>query len=338
MTEGYMNSVVWHEASRISVEQKPTPTPPEGWALVKVVYSGICGSDLNIYVGAHPRAKGPLIIGHEISGYLVSGHPTLPAGTPVTMRPLLSCGDCEPCTTGFRHVCKDLKLVGIDRDGGMAEYVACPADMLHPLPANVSLKLGALVEPLAVGVHAVRQSGFIPGDNALVFGAGPIGVCVASCLKLMGAGRVIVVERNPFRLQIAKDLGFEVIDSGSSDVFEQTLAATGGKGADFTFDCAAHPSVAEILTQVTKVRGRIVIVGAYKKPAPVDLIQMMFKELTITGVRVYTAKDFEIAADLVQKDFPFEKMITHSIPYQEIQKGFDLLLSGGDAIKVLAEF
>lgn len=333
-----MNSVVWHEASRITVEKKPIPTPPEGWSLVKVAYSGICGSDLNIYVGAHPRAKGPLIFGHEISGALVSGHPTIAPGTPVTMLPLLYCNQCEPCSTGSRHVCKDLKLVGIDRDGGMAEYVACPSKRIVPLPANISLKLGALVEPVAVGVHAVRQAGFLPGDNALVFGAGPIGLCVAACLKLMGANRITVVERSPFRLQLAKELGFETIDAGNADVIEEVSQATGGKGADYTFDCAAHPSVSKILTRVTKVRGRVVIVGAYKKPAPLDLIQVMFRELTISGVRVYTPKDFEIAADMIQRDFPFEKLITHSIPYHRIQEGLDILLTGGDAIKVLIEF
>lgn len=333
-----MNSVVWHEASRIAVEKKPIPTPPEGWSLVKVAYSGICGTDLNIYVGAHPRAKGPLIFGHEISGTLVSGHPTLAPGTPVTMLPLLSCDHCEPCSTGSRHVCKDLKLVGIDRDGGMAEYVACPSELIFPLPADVSLKLGALVEPLAVGVHAVRQAGFIPGDNALIFGAGPIGLCVAASLKLLGANGITIVERDPFRLNLAREIGFDTIDAKDADIVEEVLKITGGKGADFTFDCAAHPSVSEILTRVTKVRGRVVIVGAYKKPAPVDLIQVMFRELTILGVRVYTPKDYEIAADLIQRDFPFEKLITHSIPYQQIQEGFDLLLTGGDAIKVLIEF
>lgn len=333
-----MSSVVYHGSNQIQVQQQSRPVPPEGWALVKVRYSGICGTDLNIYVGAHPRAKGPLVLGHEVSGHLVEGHPTLPPGTPVTIRPLLFCEECEPCQTGLSHVCNNLKLVGIDRDGGMADYVAAPTETIHALPQGVTLKLGALIEPLAVGVHAVRQSGFVPGDTALVFGAGPIGMCVATSLHLLGAGRVLVVETNSFRLQMAEELGFETINPQQGEALEQILAKTKGKGADFTFDCAGHPSVAETLVQVTKVRGTVVIVAAYKKPAPIDLLQVMFKEIKLRGVRVYTPKDFDIAAQLLTKPFDFDKIITHILPVENAQSGFDLLLSGGNAVKVMIGF
>ncbi|MGG1662533.1 zinc-dependent alcohol dehydrogenase [Brevibacillus sp. NRS-1366] len=332
-----MKSAVYYGANDIRVEEKPKPSPPPGWALVKVSYSGICGTDLNIYVGAHPRAKGPLIIGHELSGTLVEGHPVLPTGTPVTIRPLLFCGECEPCQTGKSHVCKNLKLIGIDCDGAMAEYVAAPPETIHALPENVSLKAGALIEPLAVGVHAVRQSGFVPGDTAVVFGAGPIGMCVAVSLQLLGAGRVIVAETNRFRLQMAKELGFETIDPAEGDMLEQIYSRTEGNGADFSFDCAGHPSVSELLTRATKIRGTAVVVAAYKKSAPIDLLQAMFKEITIKGVRVYTPKDFEIAAELLKKPFDFEKLITHIMPLAEVKSGFDLLLTGGNAVKVLVQ-
>lgn len=333
-----MDSVVYHGARKIAVEKMEKPTVPEGWALVKVSYAGICGTDLNIYVGAHPRAQGPLILGHEVSGYLEEGHPTLPKGTPVTIRPLLFCGECEPCNTGKSHVCKNLKLVGIDCHGGMAGYVAAPAETIHELPRGASLKLAALIEPLAVGVHAVRQASFIPGDTAVVFGAGPIGMCVASSLQLLGAGRVIIVETNRFRLEMARELGFETVDPEVGDIIEQILSLTDGKGSDFTFDCAAHPSVAELLVQTTKVQGKTVIVGAYKKPPSLDLLQVMFKEITIVGTRVYTPKDFDIAIQFLKKDFPFEKIISHCLPATEVQSGFDVLLSGGNAVKVLIEF
>jgi (R,R)-butanediol dehydrogenase/meso-butanediol dehydrogenase/diacetyl reductase len=332
-----MKSAVYHDAKTVRVEDKPIPVPQPGWALVKVSHSGICGTDLNIYAGAHPRAKGPLILGHEVSGTLISGHSSLPEGTPVTIRPLLFCGECEPCRNGYSHVCKDLKLVGIDRDGGMAEYVCAPEETIHALPEGVSMKLGALIEPLAVGVHAVRQSEFVPGDTALVFGAGPIGMCVAASLQLLGAGRVLIVENNPFRLKMAAELGFESLNPAEGDIIASILSATGGKGADFTFDCAAHPSVAELLPKATKVRGTIVIVGAYKYPAPVDLLQVMFKELKLRGVRVYSPQDFEIAAQLLKKSFPFDKLVTHVLPIEDIQQGFDLLTGGGDAVKVMIE-
>jgi (R,R)-butanediol dehydrogenase/meso-butanediol dehydrogenase/diacetyl reductase len=332
-----MEAVVYHAPHQIRVETCPIPTPPEGWVLVRVHYAGICGTDLNIYQGAHPRATGPLILGHELSGTVAGDYPQLPAGTQVTIRPLLTCGTCEPCQTGISHVCQHLKLIGIDRDGGMATYVAAPQAAVHALPDDVPLKLGAFMEPLAVGVHAVRQSGFIPGDTALVFGAGPIGMSVAASLQLLGAGRVMVAETHPFRLQMAAALGFETIDCRAGDGVKRILDQTGGRGSEFTFDCAGHPSVAKDLVQATKVQGTVVMVAAYKAPVAVDLLQVMFKEIRWQGVRVYTPKDFEIAACLFTRGFPFEQLITHVFPIQDVQRGFNLLLEGSDAVKVMVQ-
>lgn len=168
-------SVVYVAPRNIQVLSKPVPEAFPDWPLIKVCYSGICGTDLNIYSGAHPRAKGPLTLGHEISGYLEEESSNIPKGTPVTIRPLMSCGMCEACQSGNGHVCEKLEIIGIDSDGGMAEYVRVPADMIYPLPDNIPLKLAALVEPFAVGVHVARESNFVPGSTVLIFGAG---VCV----------------------------------------------------------------------------------------------------------------------------------------------------------------
>jgi threonine dehydrogenase-like Zn-dependent dehydrogenase len=188
-----MKSIVYRNTQTITVEEKPIPEIGPGEALVKVAYVGVCGSDMNIYQGMHPRAKAPLVMGHEFSGVIEKGPSEWPKGTPVTVYPLLSCGQCDPCRNGYAHVCNTLRLIGIDCDGAMAEFVKVPVEKLLKIPPNLSLKLGAFLEPLAVGVHAVRRSGYKPGDRAVVFGAGPIGLCVATCLKYFGASEVIIV-------------------------------------------------------------------------------------------------------------------------------------------------
>lgn len=330
-----MKSIVYQSAQEITVEDLAVPEIAPGEVLIKVAYVGVCGSDMNIYVGAHPRAKAPLVMGHEFSGTIVAGHPALAKGTPVTVYPLLSCGHCEPCRNGYAHVCNTLRLIGIDCDGAMAEYVKVPADKVMAIPPTLSLKLGAFLEPLSVGVHAVRRSGYKPGDSAVVFGAGPIGLCVASCLKYFGATQVIVVEANPYRLGIAQQLGLTTIDTAKEDVRARIKELTAGVNADFAFDCAAHPSVQTVLMDVIKVQGTAVIVGSYKKPPEVDLLKVEFKELTVIGIRVYERRDFEIATQILESgSIDFDAMLSVSSP-DEAPAVFQDLLKGTNTIKML---
>lgn len=187
-----MKAIVFTGVKNVEFQQREKPIAPEGWALIRVSHAGICGSDLTIFLGAHPRAKAPLIMGHEFSGYLEQDIPDMPKGTLVTVDPLLSCGHCTPCREGNSHVCQTLGLLGIDCDGGMAEYAIAPIPMIVKVPDGVSPKLAAFVEPIAVTVHAVRMAQFNPGDNALVFGAGTIGLALAITLRRFGASSVTI--------------------------------------------------------------------------------------------------------------------------------------------------
>jgi len=331
-----MKSIVYRGTQDVGVEESALPELAAGEVLIRVAYAGVCGSDMIIYQGVHSRAKAPLIMGHEFSGTIEKGHPSLPKGTPVTVYPLLSCGHCEPCLNGYAHVCNTLKLIGIDCDGGMAEYVKVPADKVLPIPASLPLKLAAFIEPVAVGVHATRRSGYRPGDSAVVFGAGPIGLCVASCLKYFGASEVIVVESNAFRLAIAKKIGFATIDAGNDDIRAKVLEFTGGRNADLAFDCAAHPSVHLTILDILRVQGTGVVVGSYKKPAEVDLLKIEFKELTLIGTRVYERRDFEIAIGILQsKVVDFDLLLTESQPEEAPERLQGLLRGNTDTIKLL---
>lgn len=333
-----MKAIVYEGANTIAVKDIAEPAHKDGYAIVKVLYAGICGTDLNIYAGGHPRAKAPLVPGHEFSGVLQEDLPNIKKGTRVTAYPLLSCGHCEPCRTGNAHVCNTLGLLGIDCDGGFAEYVSCPIDTIVPLPSDVCDEMGAFVEPIAVTVHALRETGFVSGDNAIVIGAGTIGTATAITLRKFGASEVIVAETDEARAAIAKELGFTVVNPLQTDlsVFGKEHCKAGG--FDWVYDCAGVQAVADVLLDLVKVRGHIVIIASYKKPAALPLFKGMMKETDFRFCRVYRKKDFEIAAALAQ-DVDYKKIITNILPANEAQKGFDLLnTKGTGAVKVMFKF
>lgn len=335
-----MKAIVYEGPRQIAVREMERPVPMEGWALVKVSYAGICGTDLNIYAGTHPRAKAPLVMGHEFSGVLESdGVPGVARGSRVAVYPLLSCGHCTPCREGNGHVCNTLGLVGIDRDGAFAEYVQVPMGSVVPLSDKVSDKLGAFVEPAAVAVHTLRERNFKPGDNALVFGCGTIGICVALTLRVFGASAITMMETDPARSELARSMGFEVLDPRQVNVEEESKKRTGGDGFDWVLDCAGAQPVADVLLDAVKVRGKIIVVASYKKPCSMPFFKGMAKETEIYFVRVYRLRDFALATDIVAKDPDYEKVITHVLPVEEAQKGFDLLTTPGTgAVKVMYHF
>ena len=221
----------------------------------------------------------------------------------------------------------------------MAEYVIIPEEKLVALPDSVSMKVGAFIEPIAVTVHTLRETNFVPGDNAIVFGCGTIGLCLALTLKQFGARDILLVETDASRRALAQELGFEVINPMEVDLNEEVAARTNGNGYDRVYDCAGAGPVAACLLDVVKVRGQIVIVASYKKPPQMPFFKGMAKEVSINFVRVYRQKDFEIAAEMAQNEPLFEKIITHVLPADEAQKGFDLLFTPGTgAVKVMFEF
>ena len=334
-----MKSIQYVGTQQVEVGEKSVPEIGPGEVLIKVAYAGICGSDMFIYQGTHPRAKAPLVMGHEFSGRIERGHSALPKGTPVTVYPLLSCGHCDPCQSGHAHVCNTLKLIGIDCDGGMAGYVKVPEDKIVPVPADLPMKRAAFIEPVSVAVHALRRSGYKPGDSAIVYGAGPIGQCVASCLAYFGASKVLVVEANAHRLDIARQLGFTPIDAGREDIKAKVLEYTDGHNIDLAFDCAAHPAVQTTILDILRVQGTGVVVGSYKKPAEVDLLKIEFKELTLIGTRVYERRDFEVATRILQSGrIDFDRLLSVANPEEAPEQFARLLKGDSDAIKLLFKF
>jgi 2-desacetyl-2-hydroxyethyl bacteriochlorophyllide A dehydrogenase len=336
-----MKALVYHGKDSLSLEEMEMPRIEEGEALIRVHFAGICGSDLNIWHGALSRIVPPVILGHEFCGEIVemrgSPPPDLKVGDSVAVEPLLNCGLCLPCRLGHYHVCRRLRLIGVDVHGGFAPYVKAPFSRLYKLDPGLSMELAALCEPTAVAVHMVRRSRLQVGDFAMILGGGPIGLLVAQVARAAGAGRVVIAEINDFRLSLARELGFEVIDPKKTDPVKTVLDSTGGEGADVVFEEVGLPETAAQMIALTRVRGRILLGGIYKKPALVDLQNVAIKEIELVGSRVYNFRDFRTALSvLAQGKVNGRALISKTIRLEEIiDQGFRLIQEGGQVMKIL---
>ena len=335
-----MKAIVYEKAKTLVVKDISKPTAGEGEVLIKVAYSGICGSDLFIYSGAHPRAKAPLVPGHEFSGTIEAAPAgsLFKPGSKVTIRPTYSCGVCHPCREGYPHVCKSLRLYGIDCDGGFAEYVKVRAENVYLLSDNIDLEAAALIEPVAVTVHAVRRSALETGDIAAVYGAGPIGCLVGLMAKMSGAREVFISDVNEFRLKTAASLGLTPVNAKNENLVEVLKKATNGRMADVTFDCAGAAQTIMAASEATRIQGQVMVVASFHAPSPIDLLAVNFKEQDFKGTRVYTDADYAVACELVAKHGEIFKKVASVFPYRDAPAVVENILRGENVIKALFSF
>ncbi|HBE78466.1 MAG TPA: dehydrogenase [Firmicutes bacterium] len=323
-----MKALVYQGPHAVGIEERPIPHQ-KGNALIKVSYSGICGSDLSIVDGKHPRAKAPLIMGHEFSGKVMeveSNQDNITVGDRVTMYPLLSCGKCLPCRTGNSHVCRMLGLIGIDCDGSMAEYVSVPTHMLVKIPDAIDDEIGALLEPLAVVVHGVHQGRFRVMDEVMITGGGPIGILTGIVMKNIGAAHVYITEIDPFRLSVCKEVGLDVIDMEKENPIEYIKEKTDGEGVDLLVEASGVPVAAQQTTELVRCKGTICMLGIQKSLTPIDLRQLNFKEITMVGSRVYTKEAFKQAVNFApQINDVLRKVITHRFSLADGVKAFEAI-------------
>jgi len=325
-----------HSVKAVEAEM---PSPASGEALIRVSLCGICGTDLAIEAGKHPRAQSGLILGHEFCGEIVEINASgseFRVGNQVTVYPLITCGKCLVCRTGNPHVCRDLKLYGIDAPGGMAAYVSVPVEVLLKLPDSMSAKAGALLEPYAVGIHAVRRSPVQPDDTVVVIGAGPIGLLNALALRELGVEKVFVTDINPFRLGLVEKSGLLALDAANDDPVKRILEVTDGEGADVVFEAAGSQSAAVMMTELVRCHGTLINVSVFKTPPEVDMRTVNFKELTVIGTRVYTVEDFQTAIDTVDH-LPIDNVVTHQLPLADVTDAFEVFKAGVDVCKVLVD-
>src|SRR5438876_1931425 len=262
----------------------PDPKAEAGEAVLKLKRVGICGTDLHIFQGHldHRVPKGG-IIGHETFAEIaeVPHGSGLSVGDRVVVEPLRVCGTCRACTMGAPFHCSKLIVLGVDVPGGMQEYWAVPTDRIIKVPSALSDDHAAVMEPLAIATHDVTRAKVKEGDAVLVFGGGPIGALIALVARHRGA-RVIVSEVNPFRVDLLKGLGLEVVGPGA-DVVKFANDWTDGEGVDVAFEVTGNAAAVRLMPDAVRVWGTISVVAMHAEPMAVNLYPMVAGELTTHG-------------------------------------------------------
>ncbi|MFE7580822.1 zinc-binding dehydrogenase [Streptomyces gardneri] len=321
--------------------QSAAPVPPApGQVRIDVAYTGICGTDLHIFHGAMDgRVTPPTVLGHEMAGRIAEvGHGVTgwATGEAVTVMPTVSCGDCPACAMGHTHVCHRLDFLGIDSTGAMQSSWTVPADLLVRLPDGLRLDHAALVEPTAVAVHDIRRAQLQPGEKAVVFGGGPIGVLIATLAQHTGAD-VLLVEPNPRRRALAERFALTCTDPLTTDPSAEVAAWTDGEGAAVAFEVSGAATGLTSAVDCLRVRGRLVVVAIHPVAREVDLHRLLWRELTVLGARLYQREDFEEAARLLAAgDIPVD-LISTVEPLTRADIAFAALESGDGVMKVLID-
>lgn len=346
-----MKALRWHGVKDLRLENIEEPKAEPGKAKIKVEWCGICGSDLHEYVAGpifipletHPLSgdKAPIVMGHEFSGQVVEvgeGVTRVAVGDRVVVEPIYACGTCEACKQGKYNLCDKMGFFGlVGGGGGFSEYANVPEQMLHKIPDSVSFEQGALVEPSAVALHAVRSSKFKVGDKAAVFGTGPIGLLVIEALKASGASEIYAVELSEERKQKAAELGAIVIDPKEYDAVEEIHKRTQG-GVDVAYEVTGVSPVLTQAIQSTKIGGETMIVSIFEKEASLHPQNIVMKERTVNGIIGYRDVFPAVISLMAQGYFSADKLVTKRIKLdQAIEEGFEGLLKERNQIKILVK-
>ncbi len=327
-----MKAAVMTDLMKVEIQEVEAPKPKPDEVLIKIEYVGVCGSDLHYY--EHGRigdflVETPFILGHEAAGTVVetgSGVKDLKVGDRVALEPGKTCGKCEFCKSGKYNLCKDVIFFATPPvDGVLQEYVAHEAGLCFKLPENVSTMEGALVEPLAVGLHAASQGGATLGQTAVVTGTGCIGLCSLLSLKAMGVSKIIVVDIMEKRLQKALELGADyVINGKDEDAVERIMELTDGKGFDLGIETAGSQITASQLIKAAKKGSTIVFVG-YSASGEMTLPIGMALDKELNFKTVFRYRNiYPMAIEAVSKgQIKVKDIVTNYFELDDIQNALD---------------
>lgn len=322
-----MKYIVCNQPGKFELKEKSAPESAEpGSALLTIKRVGICGTDLHAYGGNQAFFTYPRILGHELAAEVREVGPnaqSLKPGDKVVILPYLSCGTCIACRRGKTNCCTRMQVLGVHTDGGMQEVVSLPTSVL--IPANdLSLEAIAIVEPLAIGAHAVRRANLSPGETVLVIGCGPIGIGIMKFAQLEGA-RVIAMDVNEARLNYAREqFGVDATVNALEDPLAAVQALTEGDLATTVFDASGNAQALMAAPQYLAHGGRYILVGLSKGDLTFHHPAIHAKEMSLLCSRNATLADFErVISALRQHLFPVDAYITHRVGFQEMIAHFD---------------
>ncbi|MCL6550057.1 MAG: L-threonine 3-dehydrogenase [Acidothermus cellulolyticus] len=314
-----------------------TPVPGPGEVLVKVKVASICGTDLHIYEWnrwAEGRLRTPLVFGHEFAGHVVAlgpGVTGVEVGLYVSAESHVICGVCYQCRTGQAHICRRCSILGVDRPGCFADYVAIPAANLWPNPPDLPPEVASIQEPFGNAVDTVF-AGEVPGHAFLVIGCGPIGLMAVALLRASGARLVVVADLSDYRLDLASRLGADVtVNASRQDTVAEVLRLTGGEGVDAVLEMSGARAAVPQALRAVRNGGRVTLLGLPSGPVELDLSEdFVFKGVTMQGItgRHIFQTWYKTQAFLVSGRVDARTLITHSFPLERFKEAFELGLSG----------
>ncbi len=345
-----MRAAVFYGREDLRLEEVAEPRPGPGDVKLRILFNGICGSDLHEYydgpittrVEPHPLTgvRNPVIFGHEMCGEVVevgAGVEDLERGDRIAVEPVETCGTCLYCRAGQYNHCGLLAFHGYNRDGGgLAEFTVVRRSMAHVLPARMSAEQGAPIEPLAIAFSTVNRCRVEAGQTVAVHGAGPIGIGVYLTLRRRGV-RVIMSDPSPARRAVLAQLGVEtVLDPRESNVVTAIRDLTGGRGADASVDAAGVPAAFRAALDGTAVDGNVVVVAIHTRPLEIDPMQILMSEARITGVALSCGAFPSVIAEMAAGAYPMQGWV-EKIPFDGIiRNGFERL-HRQDGVKILVD-
>ncbi|MEE4597471.1 alcohol dehydrogenase catalytic domain-containing protein [Streptomyces sp. DSM 41524] len=322
----------------IVVEEVARVRPAAGEARVRTLLTGICGSDVHALRGEHPFISRPYHPGHEAVGVVAETGPgvtSVAEGDRVLLEPNLVCGTCRHCRSGRYNICGELRVIGCQTAGAMADGFTVRADRLHRVPDGLTDVQAVLVEPLATPVHAVRQAGDLTGAGVLVLGAGPIGLLTALAARAAGARTVIVTDPVAAKRDRAVRLGADAALAPGTPGLPELVRERLGGGADAVFDCVAvSASVTQAVRSVEK-GGTVMVVGVPQGPLDVPLDLVQDREIAVRGSLMYVGEDMRAAMTLLGTGaVPADEFVTATFPLDRADEAFRAA-GGPDQMKVL---
>jgi threonine 3-dehydrogenase len=331
-------------APGLTVTTVPKPSPGPGEVLIAVRHAGVCGTDLHIAdwdAWAQGRLKPPLVVGHEFAGEIVSvggAVAGLTVGQLVTAEGHIVCGHCLQCRTGNGHICRNTRIIGVDRDGAFAEYIVMPATNVLPLD-GIPTTVGAVMDPIGNAFHTVLTAD-IPGSTVLVVGCGPIGCFAVGIARAAGAVKVIASDVTDKRLALARRMGAHVtINAGTDDVVRAVLDETAGEGVDVVCEMSGVASALHQAFAAVRMGGRVQLLGLPKGQVPIDFAtEIIFKGITVYGVigRKMYETWHQMRRYLTAGLLDPTPVITHQFPLTKIADALAAIRSG-DAGKIILE-
>lgn len=323
-----MKAALLKQWMNIEITDVEKPRPAAGEVLLRVSYVGVCGSDVQIFNGKNPIATTPVIPGHEFAGTVVELGPEVddrfPIGQRVAVRPLVTCGSCVACKRGVPHVCRHLVVIGVNCNGGFAEYVRVPVSNLYSLPDAVPETVLALSEPFSIGYHACLRGGLGPDDRVLVTGAGPIGLYAAIVARELGARDVVVSEPLAARREQVEELGITAINPMTEGWLGFLNERSDGEGYDQIIETSGLDAGFANAVQAAAIRGRIVTLGfPPDNLVSYNVTQGIVKELSLIGSRVCPHDEFHETLKLLGELYKsgrinFDKIIAAIRPLEQV--------------------